>query len=84
MSEKEILKPNEASGADKCVNEMIKSGFSGIVHTAVQIFNYFFSNRCFPVTRVSLIAYVDGLAQYCSNSIANALELLQSCTNLSM
>ena len=25
-------------------------------------------------------AYVDGLVQDCSNSIANALELLQSCT----
>ena len=24
--------------------------------------------------------YIDGLAQDCSNSIANALELLQSCT----
>ena len=27
---------------------------------------------------------VDGLAQDCSNSIANALELLQSCTKPSM
>ena len=25
-------------------------------------------------------AYIDGLVQNCSNSIANALELLQSCT----
>ena len=25
--------------------------------------------------------YIDGLVQDCSNSIANALELLQSCTN---
>ena len=25
-------------------------------------------------------AYIDGLAQDCSNPIANALELLQSCT----
>ena len=25
-------------------------------------------------------AYIDGLVQDCSNSIANALELLQSCT----
>ena len=24
--------------------------------------------------------YIDGLVQDCSNSIANALELLQSCT----
>ena len=29
-------------------------------------------------------AYVDGLVQDCSNSIANALELLQSCTMPSM
>ena len=26
---------------------------------------------------------VDGLVQYCRNSIANALELLQSCTKAS-
>ena len=25
-------------------------------------------------------SYIDGLLQDCSNSIANALELLQSCT----
>ena len=28
--------------------------------------------------------HLDGLAQYCSNSIANALELLQSCAKPSM
>ena len=28
--------------------------------------------------------HIDGLAQDCSNSIANALELLQSCTKLSI
>ena len=28
--------------------------------------------------------YIDGLAQDCSNSIANALELLQSCTKPSI
>ena len=28
--------------------------------------------------------YIDGLVQDCSNSIANALELLQSCTNPSI
>ena len=28
--------------------------------------------------------YVDGLEQDCSHSIANALELLQSCTKPSM
>ena len=28
--------------------------------------------------------HVDGLVQDCSNSIANALELLQSCTKPSM
>ena len=30
------------------------------------------------------IEHVDGLVQYCSNSIANALELLQSCSKPSM
>ena len=29
-------------------------------------------------------AYIDGLEQDCSNSIANALELLQSCTKPSI
>ena len=28
--------------------------------------------------------YIDGLAQDCSNSIANALELLQSCVKPSI
>ena len=31
-----------------------------------------------------LIHYIDGLAQNCSNSIANALELLQSCAKPSI
>ena len=30
------------------------------------------------------VLYIDGLVQDCSNSIANALELLQSCTKLSI
>ena len=29
---------------------------------------------------ITIQHYIDGLAQDCSNSIANALELLQSCT----
>ena len=29
---------------------------------------------------IFLYEYIDGLVQDCSNSIANALELLQSCT----
>ena len=28
--------------------------------------------------------YIDGLAQYCSNSIASTLELLQSCIKPSL
>ena len=38
-----------------------------------------------PPYRVTrwLIGYIDGLVQYCSNSIANALESPQSCTNAS-
>ena len=31
-----------------------------------------------------VVSYIDGLVQDCSNSIANALELLQSCTKPSM
>ena len=30
------------------------------------------------------VYHIDGLVQDCSNSIANALELLQSCTKPSM
>ena len=30
------------------------------------------------------VKYIDGLVQYCSNSIANALELLQSYTKPSI
>ena len=33
---------------------------------------------------VLLVVSVDGLAQDCSNSIANPLELLQSCTKPSL
>ena len=32
----------------------------------------------------STIVYIDDLVQDCSNSIANALELLQSCTKPSI
>ena len=31
-----------------------------------------------------VITHIDGFVQDCSNSIANALELLQSCTKPSM
>ena len=34
------------------------------------------------MTHFSDDAYIDGLVQDCSNSIANALELLQSCKSL--
>ena len=39
-----------------------------------------------PETMMSIVAYlyIDGLAQDCSNSNANALELLQSCTKPSI
>ena len=37
-----------------------------------------------PVPVKQLKGYVDGLVQDCSNSITNALELLQSCTKPSM
>ena len=39
---------------------------------------YCFTHRAFQNQNV------DGLVQDCNNSIANALELLQSCTKLSM
>ena len=34
--------------------------------------------------RLKQWSYIDGLAQHCSNSIANALELLQSCVKPSI
>ena len=40
-----------------------------------------FAQKMFYNTR---LAHIDGLAQDCSNSIANALELLQSCTKPSI
>ena len=36
------------------------------------------------IWNTSLDAHVDGLVQYCMISIANALEILQSCTKSSM
>ena len=36
------------------------------------------------VAKCLLKAYIDGLVQDCSNCIANALELLQSCTKSSI
>ena len=35
-------------------------------------------------TLANIYAYIDGLVQDCSNSIANALELLQSCNEPSI
>ena len=35
-------------------------------------------------TELAFMLYIDGLVQDCSNSIANALELLQSCTKPSI
>ena len=37
-----------------------------------------------PVLTQFTNAYIDGLLQDCSNSIANAMELLQSCTKPSI
>ena len=36
--------------------------------------------KTYPQTWCISLSYLDGLVQDCSNSIANALELLQSCT----
>ena len=43
-----------------------------------------FTGDCFQIVDKPVLSQMsdsDGLAQDCSNSIANALELLQSCTN---
>ena len=40
--------------------------------------------QCLKIALINMILYIDGLAQDCSNSIANALELLQSCTKPSI
>ena len=39
---------------------------------------------CYDKTEPLTYAYIDGLVQDCSNSISNALELLQSCTKPSI
>ena len=41
-------------------------------------------NKIGSSTGLILYAHIDGLVQDCSNSIANALELLQSCIKSSM
>ena len=47
----------------------------GISYIEQLVFILLLSHLCNP--------HVDGLVQDCSNSIANALELLQSCTKSS-
>ena len=42
-------------------------------------FIYFLSLQKY-ISRKDHYDYIDGLVQDCSNSIANAMELLQSCT----
>ena len=42
-----------------------------------------YDNRC-KCYWIQTESHFDGLAQYCSNSIANALVLLQSCTKASI
>ena len=47
----------------------MKQEFFGCLHFAAQVWNY-----------ISITFQIDGLVQDCSNFIAIALELLQSCT----
>ena len=54
--------------------ELINAGFIFEIHIKIRIW---------AGPSVFKIPHIDGLAQHCSNSSANALELLQSCTKLS-
>ena len=42
------------------------------------------TSRQFIINQMSYVLHIDGLVQDCSNSIANALKLPQSCTKASM
>ena len=52
-------------------------------HTAVK-FTHFHSRKCTRKYQLENGGYIDGLVQHCSNSIANALELLQFSTKPSI
>ena len=69
--------------------------FKECIHTVYKLFVFGFTCRLLRVrvgdnnfeqntTVLLYYCHIDGLVQYCSNSIANALELLQSCTKLSV
>ena len=49
-------------------------------HETWKIFSIIFTNLQITVLPFVKLEHLDGLVQDCSNSIANALELLQSCT----
>ena len=46
--------------------------------------DYQFANIQYTIYLLQILLYNDGSAQDCSNSISNALELLQSCTKPSI
>ena len=53
-----------------------------VTEHALHVFKHStFLRLCQPVNKK---CHIDGLVRDCSNSIANTLELLQSCTKLSM
>ena len=56
------------------INRLIKT------HTAL----YYIMTGAHCIYAISVHEYIDGIAQDCSNSIANALELLQSCAKPSI
>ena len=75
------------------INKSLQKMFSFFeVYFSQEIFkadNYSFSVTCYQAYPCIIgqnyqILYIDGLVQNCSNSTANALELLQSCTKPSI
>ena len=55
-----------------------------IIMTYLWLMNYKKHEHCIIVQAWNYIFYLDGLVQDCSNTVDNALELLQSCTKPSI
>ena len=75
------------------VNKIFFEFHKNVIEICFWVSNWTFNQNFFrqwlgaarqPEPKMPGSPYVDGLAQDCSNSIANALELLQSCTKPSM
>ena len=54
-----------------------------MIYTDIETQHKIHNSACFAILPMPVSSlHIDGLVQDCSISIANALEILQSCTNL--